>query len=56
MEDRCAGTHTQLRGIQEKACKAQRFLSCVSAVSGHVVFKEQFRENMDWTYEGTSFC
>jgi hypothetical protein len=32
MEDRCAGTHTQLRGIQEKACKAQRFLSCVSAV------------------------
>jgi hypothetical protein len=23
MEDRCAGTHTQLRGIQEKACKAQ---------------------------------
>jgi hypothetical protein len=33
MEDRCANTHTQLRGIQEKAYKAQRFLSCcVSAV------------------------
>ncbi len=32
MEDQCAGTHTQLRGTQEKACKAQRNLSCVSAV------------------------
>jgi hypothetical protein len=32
MEEWCAGTHTQQRGIQEKACKAQRFRSCVFAV------------------------